>query len=88
MGTRFNAARSARDRHGVPASKRCYSVRMRFIEDEKLPTDVVREEHSDSCHALCCLECGYEALFDPRIPGDIGRPLLMLLIHPCAEVSH
>lgn len=65
-----------------------YAGAMQFIEDEKLPTDVVRKEYSDSRHALCCLECGLEAQCDPRNPDPIGRPLLMLLIHPCAEVGH
>jgi hypothetical protein len=36
-----------------------------FIEDDKLPLDVLRKSYGDSHHALCCLECGYEAEFDP-----------------------
>jgi hypothetical protein len=58
---------------------------MQFIEDDKLPTDVVRIEYSDSRHALGCVECGLEVEFDPRIPGAIGKPLHILLIHECAK---
>jgi hypothetical protein len=36
---------------------------MRFIEDDKLPTDVVSKEYSESRHALCCLNCGFESEF-------------------------
>ena len=43
-----------------------------FIEDDKLPLDVVRKTYSDSRHALCCLECGFESSFDPRMQGAIG----------------
>ncbi len=39
---------------------------VRFIEDDKLPTDVVRKEYSESRHALCCLSCGYESQFTPN----------------------
>ena len=54
-----------------------------FIEDDKLPQDVVRKNYSDSRHALCCLECGYEADFDPSLAGSIGRPLALLLHYSC-----
>jgi hypothetical protein len=47
-----------------------------FIEDDKLPDDVLRKKYSDDRHALCCLECGLESEFDPSIKGSIGRPLL------------
>jgi len=58
---------------------------MHFIEDEKLPLDVVRKEYSESRHALCCIECGFEYSFDPRQPDSIGRPLCLLVMHKCAE---
>ncbi|MGC2619074.1 MAG: hypothetical protein WA414_08555, partial [Acidobacteriaceae bacterium] len=61
---------------------------MQIIEDVKLPTDEVRKEFCDSHHALCCLDCGWESQIDPRNPNDIGRPLLMFLIHPCADIDH
>jgi hypothetical protein len=32
-----------------------------FIVDDKLPDDVLRKQYSDRRHALCCLDCGYEA---------------------------
>lgn len=54
-----------------------------FMEDDKLPLDVVRKSYSESHHALCCLECGYEAEFDPSVAGSIGRPLAFLLHHSC-----
>jgi hypothetical protein len=54
-----------------------------FIEDDKLPSDVLRKSYGDSHHALCCLECGYEAEFDPSVAGSIGRPLAFLLHHSC-----
>ncbi len=59
------------------------SLRTMFIEDDKLPLDVVRKKYSDSHHALCCLECGYEADFDPTLAQSIGRPLTLLLHHSC-----
>ena len=52
-----------------------------FIEDDKLPDDVLRKEYSEGRHALCCLECGLESEFDPSIKGSIGRPLHLLLEH-------
>jgi hypothetical protein len=58
-----------------------------FIEDEKLPLDVIRKSYSDSQHALCCLECGLESNFDPTVAGSIGRPLAVLLNHDC-EADH
>lgn len=61
---------------------------MQIIEDVKLPTDEVRKEFCDSHHARCCLNCAWESQFDPRNPNDIGRPLLMFLIHPCADIDH
>jgi hypothetical protein len=54
-----------------------------FIDDDKLPLDVLRKSYGDSHHALCCLECGYEAEFDPYVAGSIGRPLTLLLHHSC-----
>jgi hypothetical protein len=56
---------------------------MRFIEDDKLPTDVVRKEYSESRHALCCLNCGLESEFRPQLPGSIGKPLYDLMLHDC-----
>jgi hypothetical protein len=56
-----------------------------FIEDDKLPDDVVRKQYSETRHALCCLECGYEAEFDPSAQGAIGRPLHALLEHNCPK---
>jgi hypothetical protein len=56
-----------------------------FIEDDKLPDDVVRKRYSNARHALCCLECGYEADFDPSVQGSIGRPLHVLLEHNCPK---
>ena len=57
---------------------------MQIIEDDKLPLDVVRKEYSDSEHALCCLECGFEFPFDPQQPRSIGKPLYVLAMHTCA----
>ena len=54
-----------------------------FIEDDKLPLDVLRKSYGDSHHALSCLECGYETEFDPSMAGSIGRPLTFLLRHSC-----
>jgi hypothetical protein len=56
-----------------------------FIEDDKLPDVVVRKRYSDSRHALCCLECGFEWSFDPSVRDFIGRPLLILFTHNCKE---
>jgi hypothetical protein len=50
-----------------------------FIEDDKLPDDVLRKKYSEGRHALCCLECGLESEFDPSIKDSIGRPLHVLL---------
>jgi hypothetical protein len=58
-----------------------------FIEDDKLPDDVVRKRYSETRHALCCLECGYETDFDPTVQGSIGRLLYVLLEHNCPEAS-
>jgi hypothetical protein len=58
---------------------------MRFVEDDKLPVDVVRKEYSDSKHALCCLECGFESDFDPKKPEAIGKPLYALVLHGCPD---
>ena len=58
-----------------------------FIEDDKLPDDVARKRYSERRHALCCLECGYEAVFDPSPQGSIGRPLYDLLEHNCPKVG-
>jgi hypothetical protein len=38
-----------------------------FIEDSKLPDDVVRKHYSEGRDALCCLECGLEWELDPRV---------------------
>jgi hypothetical protein len=56
-----------------------------FIEDDKLPDDVVRKKYSDTRHALCCLDCGFEWEFDPMVQGSIGRPLYLLLMHSCKQ---
>lgn len=58
---------------------------MRFVEDDKLPVDVVRKQYSDSRHALCCLECGFESDFDPQMPESIGKPLYALVLHGCPD---
>ena len=62
---------------------RCYAQHMRFVEDDKLPIDVVRKEYSESRHALCCLECGFESEFAPHLPNSIGKPLYALMVHDC-----
>jgi hypothetical protein len=54
-----------------------------FVEDDKLPEDVVRKAYAANRHALCCLDCGFESSFDPLRPGSIGPPLLALLKHDC-----
>ncbi len=56
-----------------------------FMDDDKLPLDVGRKEYAETRHALCCLECGFEASFDPRVEGSIGSPLLALVNHECKE---
>ncbi len=66
---------------------RCYDSPMRFIEDDKLPTDVVRKEYSESRHALCCLNCGLESEFTPQLPKSIGKPLYVLMVHDCLSVE-
>ena len=65
------------------ATHRCYDSHMRFIEDDKLPIDVVRKEYSESRHALCCLNCGLESEFAPHLPDSIGKPLYVLMVHDC-----
>jgi hypothetical protein len=55
-----------------------------FIEDDKLPDDIVRKRYSDSV-ALCCLECGFESEFDPSVKNSIGRPLYVLFANVCKE---
>lgn len=60
---------------------------MQFIEDDKLPTDVVRKEYSESLHALCCLNCGFESEFAPQLPESIGKPLYVLMLHDCPSPS-
>jgi|HubBroStandDraft_4_1064222.scaffolds.fasta_scaffold100832_2 hypothetical protein len=62
---------------------RCYAGDMRFIEDDKLPSEVVRKEYSGSRHALCCLNCGFEWEFAPHLAGSIGKPLYVLMMHEC-----
>jgi hypothetical protein len=72
--------------HNVCASfpmLRCYDSPMRFIEDDKLPSDVIRKEYSESRHALCCLNCGFESEFAPHLPDSIGKPLYVLMVHDC-----
>jgi hypothetical protein len=51
-----------------------------FIDDDKLPLDVFLRKYSDSRHALCCLEGGYEEEFDRSLAGSIGRPLALCFI--------
>jgi hypothetical protein len=62
---------------------RRYYTPMQFIEDDKLPTDVVRKEYSESRHALCCLNCGFESEFAPHLPDSIGKPRYVLMVHDC-----
>ena len=68
-------------------TKRCYDSPMRFIEDDKLPIDVVRKEYSESRHALCCLNCGFESEFAPHLPDSIGKPLYVLMVHDCPNTE-
>jgi hypothetical protein len=56
-----------------------------FLEDEKLPDDVVRKEYGQTRHALCCLECGFEWEFNPTQTDSIGRPLYVLMEHVCRK---
>jgi hypothetical protein len=63
--------------------KRRYDSHMPFIEDDKLPIDVVRKEYSESRHALCCVNCGFESEFIPNLPDSIGKPLYVLMVHDC-----
>lgn len=56
-----------------------------FVDDKKLPDDVVRKEYAPTRHALCCLECGFEWEFDPTESESIGRPLYALMEHACKE---
>jgi hypothetical protein len=42
-----------------------------FIDDDKLPEDVVRKKYSDTRDALCCLNCGFESDFDPTVQGSL-----------------
>lgn len=55
------------------------------IEDDKLSDDVVRKRYSDSRHALCCLECGFEWKVDPTVKDSIGRSAPILFTHNCKE---
>jgi hypothetical protein len=59
--------------------------RLMFVEDAKLPEDVVRKKYSDTRDALCCLNCGFEWDFDPTVQNSIGRPLYVLVMHNCKE---
>jgi hypothetical protein len=59
-----------------------------FIEDDKLPADVVRRRYSDTRHALCCLHCGCESEFAPTVQGSIGHPLHVLLEHQCKKYEN
>ena len=63
-------------RHGLPGA---------FVDDDKLPLDVGRKAYSNTSHALCCLDCGFEASFNPTVKGSIGAPLLALFKHECKE---
>jgi hypothetical protein len=54
-----------------------------FIDDDKLPKDVIRKKHSNTKDAHCCLNCGFESDFDPTGQGAIGRPLYVLVMHNC-----
>ena len=58
---------------------------MRFVEADKLPVGVVRKEYTDSRHALCCLECGFESDFGPQKPESIGKHLYALVLHGCPD---
>jgi hypothetical protein len=58
-----------------------------FITDDKLPDDVVRKQYTETRHALCCLNCGFEHGFDPTQRGSIGKPLWALLEHECRSVE-
>ena len=55
-----------------------------FIEDSKLPDDVVRKQYPEDRDALCCLECGLGWEFDPRVRA-IGKPPYVLMEHRCKE---
>jgi len=39
--------------------------------------------YSESRHALCCLNCGFESEFVPHLPDSIGKPLYVLMVHDC-----
>ena len=54
-----------------------------FVEDAKLPHDIVRKQYSDTRDALCFLNCGFEWDFDPTVQDSIGRPLYVLVMHNC-----
>ena len=54
-----------------------------FVEDARLPQDVVRKQYSDTRDALCCLNCGFDWDFDPTVQDSIGRPLYVLVMHDC-----
>jgi hypothetical protein len=56
-----------------------------FVEDKKLPDDIVRKDYAPTRHALCCLECGFEGEFDSTQPESIGRPLYVLMEHACKQ---
>jgi hypothetical protein len=68
----------------APQPSRFYN-RFMFIEDDKLPEDVVRKRYSGTRDGLCCLNCGFESDFDPTVQGSIGRPLYALVMHDCKE---
>jgi hypothetical protein len=93
QGASENRAGS-QNRPGTPAGSQAASAtrlrvgaynRLMFIEDDKLPDDVVRKKHSDIRHALCCLDCGFESEFNPTVQGAIGRPLQALVMHDCKQ---
>jgi len=45
-----------------------------FVEDDKLPLDVGRKAYSNTSHALCCLECGFEVFLQShRSRAQSGR---------------
>ena len=57
----------------VSRQKRRYDSHLRFIEDDKLPIDVVRKEYSESCHAFSCQNRGFESEFTPDLSDSIGN---------------
>lgn len=60
---------------------------MRFVQDDKLPDNVLRKAYDEARHALCCSGCNFESFFDPRTPQAIGKPLMALVLHECEADS-